>query len=109
MNLALINTHKGQGIFDGIKSQLHVEVHSWDEAFASNKSFIEPWKQPVKYTEFWEDYANQPFEKMVDKYCHYDKKAERRKCQEAWKRVHGYFLPSFLRDVLVKIKKKLRR
>lgn len=69
-SMVLINTEKGKDIFESVKEQGKWIETSLEECMQPNLQH--PTEKPVKYSEFWEDYAALGFVPTVKKYCNYN-------------------------------------
>ncbi|AZV55537.1 Coenzyme F420 hydrogenase/dehydrogenase, beta subunit C-terminal domain [Clostridium sp. AWRP] len=103
VNLVLTNTKKGEQLLCSLASELHIEEHTWKEAFESNKQLLEPNKKPVLYDNFWGTYRDGGFRKVREKYYYYNKRYEILGCLYAWKKAHAYLITA---KILKAIKKK---
>lgn len=109
--MILINSSKGERIFNQIKNQLHLEEHTWEDAFSSNKSFKNPWEKPKRYSDFWKIYSEKGFDETVKEFYVEDAALaeENDKLRGARKRAYAFIIPYPLWIVLRKIKSLLRR
>lgn len=55
-SVILINTDKGDELFESIKNDLIWEERNFQEASSCNRNLTEPQIRPKKYNEFWERY-----------------------------------------------------
>lgn len=107
VGLVLTNTMKGKELLKRIACEIYCESRTWEEAFQSNKSLLEPWGKPEKYDTFWYDYSKTSFDNMVVKYACVDCTNVRKKGKRAaWIRAHYYLFPTKLIEVFKKIKGK---
>ena len=58
ISLVLINTEKGQKVFDSIEDRIMVTEKKLKEAMSGNRSLKEPWKKNPKSDEFWKEFVN---------------------------------------------------
>lgn len=107
--LVLINSQKGQELFDSVKAQLYVERRNWSDANNSNRSLRQSWKKPERFEEFWTEYNQWGYEKAIQTF--FDKEvadAEKRlRLRGAAKREHAYFFPYCLRKMLRTVKRTI--
>ncbi|MCM1138949.1 MAG: Coenzyme F420 hydrogenase/dehydrogenase, beta subunit C-terminal domain [Muribaculum sp.] len=55
-SLVLLNTEKGQKMFQSIEKELVVDYRSLSEAQSCNQNLIKPQLKPDDYDKFWQDY-----------------------------------------------------
>lgn len=104
----MLNSPKGEAIFNEISEQLVIKKKDWNDAYASNQSFIHPWKEPELYKEFWMDYQKMTFYDIMTKYYTYDKTIEEKKMAEANSRSQAYKnMPKVMKYYLRKIKNRI--
>lgn len=77
VSLVLINTGKGEAVFEEIKELICFEESTVALAHKSNQSLSKPWPKPKIKDQFWDDYFELGFAGVADKYCHNQDKAER--------------------------------
>ena len=108
VNLVIVNTKKGNMFFNEIQRNIFCESRTWEDAISSNKSFIEPWKKPKKSDEFWKDYFEYDFSKLIEKYCVPASKEEFTAWRRAWINAHKYMVPDWVIKKLRKIKSRIK-
>ena len=65
VNLLLINTEKGEKIFDAIKPEINLIERPIEEAIAGNETLQCPTPKPEKYDLFWQNMKQHSFEKSM--------------------------------------------
>lgn len=84
-------------MLSSVSNDVVLEEHTWKEAHKSNKQLSESNKKPDRYDEFWTDYLDGGYRKVLEKYHQPDPKGEKKTVLVAWKRAHEYLLPPKLR------------
>ena len=68
-SVILINSSKGESLFDGIKKELVYEERDFENAASCNRNLIGPQEKPKGYDEFWKAYiAGEGLENLSEKY-----------------------------------------
>lgn len=68
-SVILINSSKGESLFDGIKKELVYEERDFENAASCNRNLIGPQEKPKGYDEFWRAYiAGESLENLSEKY-----------------------------------------
>lgn len=71
ISLVLVNTSKGQEIFDDILDEIEsIESNTTD---CLQPNLQHPTSKPSSFHDFWNDYDKLGFESTIKKYCNYDK------------------------------------
>jgi coenzyme F420-reducing hydrogenase beta subunit len=73
ISLALINSNKGEYLFDNIKNNITYYKRDVDVIRKSQKSFSVPYSEPVRRKLFWKDKKNMDFESLLLKYAYPEK------------------------------------
>nr|MCR5491997.1 Coenzyme F420 hydrogenase/dehydrogenase, beta subunit C-terminal domain [Bacilli bacterium] len=69
INIALVNTNKGQTLFDSIVNDTyHLEIDKGQAEYYRQKSLNENWQIPKEYESFWKRYSNRGFVSAQKKY-----------------------------------------
>lgn len=69
ISLALINSYKGEKLFEKAKNNLIHYKRSADTIKASQKSFNGPWEAPTIRAKFWYDYQHHDFDYLLKNYA----------------------------------------
>lgn len=101
VSLALLNTSKGEKIFNKIKPRLYfLESNTHD---CLQPALQSPFSRPVTREQFWQDFNTKPFEYILTRYTNdYGWKAHMKK---AVKKAVKSVLPHPIIDILKKIRK----
>lgn len=69
VSLLILNSPKGELLFEGLKEECEYEQTSLEECMQPNLK--KPTEKPKEYEAFWKDYAEKGFVYTVTKYCNY--------------------------------------
>lgn len=69
LSLALINSKKGEILFEKSKKTLIYYKRSAKDIQLSQKSFNSPWQEPKNRNKFWKDYRALKFDELLQKYA----------------------------------------
>lgn len=67
-SLVVVNTEKGEKIFEGLKDKMIWKETNFEESIKYNKSMYKSVTQPEYRNEFFENLENYQFDKLVDKF-----------------------------------------
>lgn len=68
-SLVMVNSKKGQGLFDRIKPRINYFVVPLDSVIPGNRALIQPLSRPhINRDQFFEDVNSLPFDEVVGKY-----------------------------------------
>lgn len=97
-SLVIINTEKGNVIFDGIKDQINWIETSKEDAVRRNDSFVRPTDLKPERAVFFDNYKKLPFEEVVEKHL---------TLKNRWRKDIYYAIPFSIRKMMLKITKRL--
>lgn len=67
VSLVIINNKKGEEIFSKIKEKVNYKKYEKEECLQTN--LRQPSKKPLNREQFWEDYENEKFSYIIEKYA----------------------------------------
>jgi len=68
VSLAIVNTEKGNQLFNVCKPQLTYYQKTIEDAYRTNRSLVSPFPAPLTRDAFWKDYYTLAFEEVVRKW-----------------------------------------
>lgn len=68
VSLAIVNTEKGNQLFNVCKPQLTYYQKTIEDAYRTNRSLVYPFPAPLTRDDFWKDYYTLSFEEVVRKW-----------------------------------------
>lgn len=72
VSLVIVNTKKGENIFDNIKEKITSIERKIEEAVEKNPNLVKPTKEPIERETFWEQYKNKGIEFILKQYGRYN-------------------------------------
>lgn len=97
-SLVLLNTEKGEKLFDNIKGQVKWFETTKVEAVRQNGSFVHPTEIKPEREFFFDDYQKRPFEEVVKRHL---------TLKNRWKKDVYYAIPFSIRKIILKLTNKL--
>ena len=95
VSLVLVNSEKGQRLFENIKTSVVWKEFSPDQCKQPN--LYAPTNRPEVYDKFWKNYMENGFRDTVVKYCDYNENADNRwTIRKRIKRWIAFYMKSFL-------------
>lgn len=67
-SLVILNSKKGENMFNEIAQELTIDKRTFHEASPYNTNLLYPQRMPSNYEDFWKDYANCTIEQLEEKY-----------------------------------------
>lgn len=94
----LINTDKGENVWNKISDHLEYQEHPVEDILEGNRSYIMPWQRNKYSEDFWQMYRSDGWEKASQKYCKTNRLSMKMKFNFAVYR-YWYLIPKFVKSL----------
>lgn len=106
ISMILTNTEKGFKLLENIEKNLTIVEKDFEEAQNGNQCLKRPFKKNALYKEFWNDYAQNGYEYVLNTYFKKKKMSMKRKISLLVYN-NAYLIPKIVRAKLIKARNKI--